>query len=112
MNKPVKCWMKTVEGEEGEVILDSRLARYLDFGLFSHGSGMEWPQEEEDPETWVNPWVDDEECLGDEAEEPVFLSVIFHDGGGVTADGAEVVEHRGVPDWAFNGGMPAEGGIS
>lgn len=106
MSAPIKCWMKTVDGEEGEVILDPRFSTYLEFGSFSHGSGMSWPQEEpesEDDDGW------DEDEGDDTPEESVFLSVIFHDEGGVTADGVEVVEHRGVPDWAFNGGLPNGG---
>ena len=91
MSAPIKCWMKTSRGEEGEVILDPRLARYLEFGSLAFGEGMGWPQEEDE-------------------EDPVFQSVVFHYEGGITADGDEVVEHRGVPDWAFYGGMPEEGG--
>jgi hypothetical protein len=102
MTAPVKCWVKTADGEEGEVVLDPSLARYLEFGSFKHGSGMEWPQEQ-DEDDWFEDDEDDEEG---EAEEPVFLSVIFHDDGTLTADGDEVVEHREVPDWAWHAGMP------
>lgn len=101
MSAAIKCWMKTTDGEEGEVILDPRLARYLEFGSLAFGEGMGWPQEE--------PESEDEEDE-DTSEEPVFQSVVFHYEGGITADGDEVVEHRGVPDWAFNGGVPEEGG--
>jgi len=102
MSAPIKCWMKTSDGEEGEVVLDPRLARYLDVASFAHGSGMEWPQEKPESEDDGEGWFDDE----DDEDEPVFLSVIFHDEGSITADGYEVIEHRGVPDWAFNGGLP------
>ena len=106
MITPIKCWMKTDDGDEGEVILDPRLANYLDFGSFAHGSGMEWPQEEPESED-DDEWFDDDED-SEVTEEPVFMSVVFHDAGGITADGSLVVEHRGVPDWAFNGGMPTK----
>lgn len=103
MTAPVKCWIKTADGEEGSVTLDPRLANYLEFGSFAHGSGMAWPQEEPESEE-DDGWDDDPD--DETPEEPVFLSVVFHDEGSITADGCEVVEHRDVPDWAFHGGMP------
>ena len=102
MTAPIKCWLKTAD-EEGVVVLDPSLARYLEFGSFAHGSGMEWPQESEDEDE--DDWLDDEDDEEEEAE-PVFLSIVFHDDGTLTADGDEVVEHRGVPDWAWHAGMP------